>query len=293
MAMAAKNLNFRTAAQIGVAILIGMLAHAPFAAPDSESAKPPPVSTASGQSTSTQGKNSREQIIADRLELTTIGAQVVWLSAQSEEFLGLFRASDQQPPNGAVIYNNQPNEIVHNSPLQRSAVEMMVAAGWDTLAIQQLSSDGETSGDDQAEQRIDRVNAAIEYMRGRSIENIVLVGDAEGANIAIQCVKKSKPRGVVAIVGLGFWDEKLSDSEIRVLEIFGTTDGRATLEHERREANTKGRITPIDTIEIDGADASFRGYEDLVVKRLRGWLARSTPGKVVKRRRGVGRQGEG
>ena len=195
----------------------------------------------------------------------------------------MFRASDRQPPNGALIYNIKPGDVVENSPLQRAIVDM-AAAEWDTLAIQQLENTIKLESDALVKQRIERVNGAIEYMRNRSLENIVIVGDAAGANIALRCVNENSPESVVAVVGIGYWDEEIADDGIRILEIIGTTDGRATHAHKRRKAKTKTRKIPVESIQIDGADASFSGFEMLVAKRLKGWLARSTPGKVVKRR---------
>lgn len=281
-----KKLNRRASA-----VLLSAIATVAWAAPGSEADDD--IATAAPASVAESGsdKKSLEQIIAERLEFTNVNSQVVWLPEQSNKFLALFRAAEEQPPNGAVIYIVQPGEIVDNSPLQRVIAEMTAGSGWATLVVQQSRTD--ISNEDQQARRINRVNAAIDYIRGQSIENIILVGDAEGANIAVQCVEKNNPSGVVAIVGLGFWNESISDSDYQVLEVFGTRDVRAALEHERRQAKTKRRQIPIDTIEIDGADASFRGYEDLVAKRLRGWLTRSTPGTVVKRRRRIGSLTEG
>ena len=58
------------------------------------------------------------------------------------EYLGMFGASDRQPPNGALIYNIKLGGVVENSPLQRAIVDMAAAAGRDTLAIQQLENTG-------------------------------------------------------------------------------------------------------------------------------------------------------
>jgi hypothetical protein len=41
----------------------------------------------------------------------------------------MFRASDRQPPNGALIYNIKPGDVVESSPLQRAIVDMAAAAG--------------------------------------------------------------------------------------------------------------------------------------------------------------------
>ena len=152
----------------------------------------------------------------------------------------MFRASDRQPPNGALIYNIKPGDVVENSPLQRAIVDM-AAAEWDTLAIQQLENIGKLESGALVKQRIERVNGAIEYMRNRSLENIVIVGDAAGANIALRCVNENSPESVVAVVGIGYWDEEIADDGIRILEIIGTTDGRATHAHKRRKAKTKTR----------------------------------------------------
>ena len=53
-------------------------------------------------------------------------------------------------------------------------------------------------------------------MRNRSLENIVIVGDVTGANIALRCVNENSPESVVAVVGIGYWDEEIADDGIRI-----------------------------------------------------------------------------
>lgn len=254
------------------------------AAPDAQSAGvaptppsivPPPIETPS--------RNATEQAIAGRLELILAGAEIMWLVAPAEEFLAVYRESEIQPPNGAIIINTANGLVVDNSRVHRVIAEGAASSGWTSLSIQPIANNAASTSVPEERAHL-RLNSAVEYVRRQGIENIIVVGDAGGANTAIQFITKSSPAGVVAAVGLGMWDEDLTGTDIPVLDIVGTRDHQALIKHQTRAAKTRRRANRVDLITIDGADASFSGYEDIIAKRLRGWLERITPGVAVRRR---------
>ncbi|MDA0820967.1 MAG: hypothetical protein O3C28_00910, partial [Proteobacteria bacterium] len=220
-----------------------------------------------------------------RLQFTLNGAEIIWLDAQDQEFLAVYRDAEIQPPSGAIIINIANGRIVESSLTHRTIAQVAAGSGWASLSIQasERSNQASTSAPQDKEEARLRLNAAIDYVRRQAIENIVIVGDAGGANVVIQCITKDSPAGVVAVIGLGLWSEDLTGTDIPLLDIVGTRDHEALLKHQARAAKTRQREHRVDLIVIDGADASFTGYEDVVAKRLRGWLERVTPGTVVRR----------
>jgi hypothetical protein len=233
-----------------------------------------------------KARNITEQAIASRLQLTLNSAEIIWLEAQDQEFLAVYRDAEIQPPSGAIIINTANGLVVESSLTHRTIAEVAARSGWASLSIQanERSNEVSTSAPEEKEAAAYlRLNSALDYVRRQAIENIVIVGDAGGANVAIQYITKDSPAGVVAVIGLGLWHEDLTGIDIPLLDIVGTRDHQALIKHQARAAKTRQRDHRVDLIVIDGADASFTGYEDVVAKRLRGWLERVTPGVAVRR----------
>ena len=230
-----------------------------------------------------KARNITEQAIASRLQFTLNGAEIIWLEAQDQEFLAVYRDAEIQPPSGAIIINIANGRVVESSLTHRTIAEVAAGSGWASLSIQptERSNQASTSAPEEEEALL-RLNSAIDYVRRQAIENIIVVGDAGGANVAIHCITKDSPAGVVAVIGLGLWNEDLTGTDIPVLDIVGTRDHQALIKHHARAVKTRQRDHPVDLVVIDGADASFTGYEDVVAKRLRGWLERITPGVAVR-----------
>ncbi|MFT4580734.1 MAG: hypothetical protein ACI915_003143 [Gammaproteobacteria bacterium] len=251
------------------------------ASPDAQAGAAAPARTPDAATPVEQAvRNITEQAIASRLQITLNGAEIIWLAAQDQEFLAVYRDAEIQPASGAIIISTANGLTVENSLTHRTIAEVAAGSGWASLSFQPIAMSNQTSTT-VPEESLLRLNSAIDYVRRQAIENIIIVGDAGGANLAIQCVTKTSPAGVVAVIGLGLWDEELTGTDIPVLDIVGTRDHQALVKHQARAAKTRQRANRVDLITIDGADASFIGYEDVVAKRLRGWLERVTPGAAA------------
>jgi hypothetical protein len=231
---------------------------------------------------STSNNEPLEHQIAERLQLSLVGGEIVWIENSTEKFLGIYRPADEQPPQGAIVITSPPGTVVDSLSLLRILAESSARSGWTALSIQQPlpNFDDEAASTSKA---LARLNAAIGYVYEKNIENIIIVGVAKGADIAIRYVVESTPVGVVGMVGLGFWQGDLQGTEIAVLDVVGTRDKRALAQQQSRIAKNRQRTIAVNSFEIAGADPEFTGYESQVAKRIRGWLDRTTASRLEER----------
>jgi len=231
-----------------------------------------------------QAGNSREQIIAERLKLSLVDGEIQWIELETERFLAICRDSYEALPHGGIIINISPGTVVDGRPLHRTLAKAAAAAGWFALSLQPeltLSSVAGRPSENQAQLRLD---AAFDYLVTRGIQNIVVVGDAGGADDAINYIVKKASPAISGFVGLGDWNAPLEGTNVPILDIAGTSDRRALAHQQIRAEKYRRRENSIERLEIDGAGPAFYGYEDQVTKRIRGWFERVTPGVAIQQR---------
>ncbi|MCK5676696.1 MAG: DUF3530 family protein, partial [Verrucomicrobia bacterium] len=247
--------------------------------PDPQSGDP----GGSGQATAapTSGiPDVREQAVAKRLALSLLRGEISWIETGEDKFLAIYRTATHDPAHGGVIINAPVGATVDSLPLYRILARSAAAAGWSVLSIQQPLPGSRGVDIDNAEltsRAVSRLNAGIAYLVDRRIENIVIVGDAAGAAIAIQYIVAQPSPIISGFVGLRAWNVPLDGMDVPVLGITGTRDLRALSHQAMRMAKLKTRASPVEVLKVDGAGPGFIGYEDFVAKRIRGWLERVTP----------------
>jgi pimeloyl-ACP methyl ester carboxylesterase len=240
-------------------------------------------STAAPVPAATSSEDPVEQAIAERLKFSLIQGEIQWRETDSEKFLAVYRPADDEPPHGGIIINIQAGAVVDSVPVYRILAQSLAAAGWAAVSIQQSLPPSDPEKDESLAQASARLNAAIAYMVGLDIENIVIASDPSGAAVALRCIAEKMPPAIAGFVGLGAWDTVLDGTDIPVLSVVGTRDRKALARQAMRTAKTQKRLRAVEILEIDGAGPKFHGYEDHVAKRIRGWLERTAPGTIVRR----------
>ena len=234
-----------------------------------------------------------EKRTTEKLAEKVKGSEVLWLDAKGEDFLALFTSQTNETAHGAVIllhamggHADWPQTI---SPLRTGLPEH----GWTTLSIQmpviapenQIEDYGRTL--QQAEYRI---KAAVRFLRERKFLNIVVIGHSFGAATTLVYLKKEQKQMVVALVALGLQEYPfvkpaidilglIEKTKIPVLDIFGSRDFKNVINQapDRRLAAKKGNNRQYAQLEIEGADHYYNKMEDVLIKRIRGWLDKAAP----------------
>ena len=171
--------------------------------------------------------------------------------------------------------------IVDSRPIHQNLARTAAAAGWAALSIQPTLANSALPGESSGTEAKPRLDAAFDYLVGKGIQNIVIVGDAAGAIDAMNYIVEKASPAISGFVGLGKWEAILEGTDIPILDIAGTRDQGAIAFKAKRQMKFRQREARIEQLEIDGAGLTFYGYEDQVAKRIRGWLERVTPGVAV------------
>ena len=238
-----------------------------------------------------------EKRTTEKLAENVKASEVLWLDAKGEGFLALYTTQSNETAHGAVIllhamggHADWPQTI---SPIRTSLPEY----GWATLSIQlpviapenQLEDYGKT-----LQQATNRIKAAVRCLRERKFLNIVAIGHSFGAATALAYLEKEEKEKIVALVALGLQEypfvkpaidilKLIEKTKIPVLDVYGSRDFRNVINQapDRRLAAKKGNNRQYAQLEIEGADHYFNKLEDVLIKRIRGWLEKAAPGMSI------------
>jgi dienelactone hydrolase len=242
----------------------------------------------------------KEQRWASQLSDQLVVGETVWLKVGGREVFGIYTPATTPERRGGVIllhgmgaHPDWPDVI---APLRRELPD----AGWSTLSIQMPILDGEA---DLARylplfpEAYERIAAAITYLQGQGIHNIVLVGHSLGAAMGAAYLAGGSPksRAVRAFVGIGM--NQYPDPEapahtpgtvakltIPVLDIYGALDSAGVREAaaRRRQAAAEAGNKRFRQLEIPGADHFFHDLDMTLVNRVSGWLRHVAPAAELK-----------
>lgn len=251
---------------------------APAAAALSATETPPTTAanTSAGDFRPVSG-SAAEQLIAERLALRRFDVETLWLEAADGPFLALHRPADEHLPSGGLVIVASPGSIVDNAPVPHALSSVGPAGGWSVLSLQPPPADAPPAATSE------RIVAAVAYLAGLGLQNIVLIGDTGGVAGAIAALNGALPPTVVGFVGVGAWDADLAGIDVAVLDVAGTRDSRALRWQEQRRATARKYPNSLETVTIDGAGPDFYGYATHTARLIRGWLLRAAPAKVVSR----------
>lgn len=239
----------------------------------------------------------REKLISDKLAEEVETGEVLWLDAKDEKFLALLIKQSNDKAQGAVIilhgmsaHADWPQTI---SPLRTALPEH----GWTTLSIQlpviapenQLEDYGKT-----LEQVAERIKAGIRLLHELKFRNIVAIGHSFGAASVLSYLEREKEQKIISLVAIGLQDYAfvkppidllglIEKSKIPVLDVYGSRDFKMVIDQapDRRLAAKKGGNRKYVQMEIEGANHYFNKLEDVLIKRIRGWMNKAAPGMSI------------
>lgn len=237
----------------------------------------------------------REKEIADKLAEEAEASEVIQLEANGETFLALLNNLVSDKALGAIIvlhgmgaHPDWPQTI---SPIRKAFPEY----GWITLSIQlpiiapenKVEDYGKTFG-----RAKERIKAAIRFLHERKFRNIVAIGHSFGAASMLSYLEKEEHISALVAIGLQNYAfikptfdlfGLIEKSKIPVLDIYGSRDFKEVIDQaaDRRLAAKKGSNNQYLQVDIEGADHYFTKMEEVLIKRIRGWLEKVAPGVSV------------
>jgi|GEM_PF-1079923 len=257
----------------------------------------------------------REQIIADALQLwPNLAPDAVSLQADTT-FIALYREEMVGRPQGGVLLlpdleSNPAGELI--ATLRQQLPEH----GWHTLALQLPLGDEAVTYPAQLEALLDpalrRAEAGLNFLQAQGVFNNVVIGYGFGALVATQLAQQQpqKIQGLVVIGMPGYREPERLDAALQlaqvpqpILDIYGEQDLFSVLDstHRRAAMARRARVIPGSKPPhpaahprnspkqppayrqqlIGGADHSYLGFGDQLLRRVKGWLQRHTAGMKV------------
>lgn len=233
----------------------------------------------------TQSDTAKEARWAEQVVDTLFDGEAVWLDASGHRFLGLDMPAESGALQRAVILSHgigiHPNWEQVIKPLR---VEL-AAANWHTLSIQMpiLSNDAESAAYAPLFAEVpSRFNAAKEYLLGKGINQIVLVGHSMGAAMMASYLADEKTAGIAGavLIGLGAGrkdapvDAEKLIAEIRLptLDLYGEQDLQDVVASTELRASAASSNQRYTQRMIMAADHFFDDHEDALVEAVQSWI---------------------
>lgn len=238
------------------------------------------------------------------------GISPQWLQAGNAKVLALYTAA--QPSSGTIIIlhnrGTHPDwpAVVH--PLRQRLPEY----GWSTLSVQMPVLGPDASLKDYAGQ-LDaagtRIDAAVSFARSHGASTIILLGYGLGATMAADYLAhhaNAPIQGFVAVSMSSSDDDPrlntrvtMDKTQVPILDVYGSLDrdevvdaAAQRLARHLRYAYPKQTVlpkgpdsapfapVPYRQIRITGADHDYTDENDVLIRRVRGWLSRLAAAKT-------------
>ncbi len=247
---------------------------------------------------------TRERLLAAELVERVGGHEMLWLNDNSGRFLSLKVERPGVEKRGGVILLHDMDahpdwpEVI--SPLRYG----LPKSGWLTLSVQLplLSHEMELTAKNQQkiiDQAQARIVAAVEYLTGIGIYNIVLIGHGLGATAISHFLSgELEPRHAVYIKAFiairfriheklpkAYLPEKLLQlkTALPILDILGTQESLDVLQHarERKAVARQAQSLNYRQERVSGANNNFWAAEGLLLSRVGSWLRLNAAGTEV------------
>ncbi len=206
---------------------------------------------------------------------------------EDHRFLSIFTEAESLPAKGAVIIMHgrgyHPNwpELVY--PLRTGLPEY----GWHTLSIQMPVLDNLATFYDYlgiVPESFPRIDAALDYLESRNIENIVLLAHSCSVHMAMAWLHKNPDKGVSAFIGVGMGSTDkgqpmpkqfpLEEIKIPVLDIRGEYDTPAVIGFapERWKLMQQAGNKKSQQRVVEKSDHYFTGHGQALLLEVVDWL---------------------
>lgn len=236
---------------------------------------------------------AREKRIAEQIENVIFDGGPVYLKDGVHEFLSIHMRTEQSPALGGVIVLHglgaNPDWVDVVQPLRIGLTEH----GWETLSIQApVAREGanESEWDATVPEATPRIDAALAFLKQRNILNVAIVAHSHGARMAAHYLANQQPEQVQAFVAVGMSANPsdrttgnlaaLRKIKLPILDLYGELDLPQVKDtaRERRLAARDAENERYRQTEVAGADHFFANHSELLLAKVRAWLAREAGG---------------
>ncbi len=239
---------------------------------------------------------AKEKRWADQIVDSIMTGDAIWLEDGKNKFLGLFTESATPKTEGAIIvvhgigvHPNWPDVIL---PIRAEFPDH----GWATLSIQMpILANDKTSKDyiPLLKEVNSRFDAAVQFLKAKNIQNIVIAAHSMGATMANQYLTTKPDPAIRAYIAISMSsDPKTKELDnvkklrliknIPVLDIYGNQDLDPVLRFAKNRLKAGQKSNPkYKQVMIKGADHFYLSKNEQLIKIIRLWLLKNAPGKEI------------
>jgi pimeloyl-ACP methyl ester carboxylesterase len=228
---------------------------------------------------------AKEQRWADQVVDFLMDGEAVWLDVENREILSIHTEPDEDSKKALIVMHGTGVHPNWNQVIQPLRVGMALR-GWHTISIQMPVLPNEASHDDYAPLFVEappRIEAAIAYLQGLGVTDIVLAGHSLGSLMTSYYLSTSANDAVKGFVAIGMPGgsshdqmnalKTLAGIELPILDLYGSMDLPEVLENtQARKLAAKGAA--FEQIEVEGANHFFDNYEEALIDTVDDWLSR-------------------
>ena len=241
----------------------------------------------------------KEKRWADQIVDSLMVGDVQWLKAGSSQFLGLYTESTTAETRGGAIVLHGSGVHPNWDQIVRPLRSELPDYGWATLSIQMPVLPNKASYSEYAAlfpEVPPRIDAAVQFLKKKGINNIVIIAHSLGASMGAWYLAQKPDRAVRGFVAIGASGRLMKNKKtdflvsvkkitLPVLDIYGGHDLAGVLNTARdrqRVARKSGNKNYLQ-VKIPGANHFFDNKNDILVRRIRGWLKKYADGQEIKK----------
>lgn len=241
---------------------------------------------------------AKEKRWADQVIDSIMVGDAEWLNTGKNKILAIYTEnSTDKAIGGAIVLHGSgvhPNWDQVIRPLRSQLPDY----GWSTLSLQLPVLGNEAEYEEYIPLFKDiapRIDAGVKFLKAKGIQNIVIVAHSLGSSMAAHYMATKPDSSIRAFVAIGVsgkMHEKnkvgyltsLKTIKVPVLDIFGSNDLELVLKSEKDKAKVarKAGNKNYTQVKISGANHFFDNKDDVLIKRVRGWLKKNAAGTEVK-----------
>lgn len=233
---------------------------------------------------------AKEKRWADQVVDSIMVGDAEWLKVGQSKVLSIYTENTAEKAIGGAIILHGSGVHPNWDQVVRPLRSQLPDYGWSTLSIQLPVLNNEASYKDYIplyKEVAPRIKAGIAFLKAKGIKNVVIIAHSLGSSMAAHYLATKPDPSIRAFVAIGVsgnmhkedkvgYLTSLKTIKVPVLDIFGSNDLTQVLKSEKSKADTarKAGNKNYTQIKIIGANHFFDNKDDVLVKRVRGWLTR-------------------
>ena len=241
---------------------------------------------------------AKEKRWAEQISDSIMVGDVEWLKVGKSKILSIYTENTSEKVIGGAIVLHGTGVHPNWDQVVRPLRSQLPEHGWSTLSLQLPVLNNKAEYKDYIplfKEVAPRINAGVAFFKSKGIRNIVIVAHSLGSSMAAYYMANKPDSAIQAFVAVGVsgnmhkknkvgYLTSLKTIKVPVLDIFGSNDLSSVLESEKLKAQAarKAGNKKYTQLKITGANHFFDSKDEVLVKRVRGWLFKNAHGTETK-----------